>query len=285
MSRGPPTFATYTGPELAGTAAAPCCPEQRRSLDSPVVKLTCPNCGTRYDSADEPACGRVYSIRCVCGKRIVAAGAAPAARPGPGPRYDRFAESHGLLIDEAEARALAAGSPVLEARVEAARGDEVEVMVTFSTAVARPAPEKKDAKAPARREAAAAPTTAAAPTAAVPPAWIVPAAALIAFLAAGGGAAWFLLPDPGTTLATTLAVLPPFDGARHEASAPLASPWHAEPASPPVATAAALGGSSGKASQRASAEPARQGAAATRSAPRDSGAGARKKPMASRSQR
>jgi hypothetical protein len=208
------------------------------------------------------------------------AGAAPAARPGPGPRYDPFAASHGLLIDEAQAGALAAGSPVLEAAVEAAPRGDVEVTVTFSKALAPPARGKKDGKAWALPPATEAP-----PAAAVPPAWIVPAAALIAFLAAGGGAAWFLLPGAGPTLTTALAALtPPLEGARREAPAPVPSPRPAEPASPSPARAAALPGSDGASPRRADpVEPARQRATADApSPPRDSRAGARRKPMASR---
>jgi hypothetical protein len=249
-----------------------------------VVRLTCSNCGTRFDSADEPACGRVYSIRCVCGKRIMVAGAAPAARPGPGPRYDPVAASHGLLIDEAQARGLAAGSPVLEAAVEAAPRGDAEVTVTFSKALAPPAREKKDGKARALPPATEAPPATAVPLAtAVPPAWIVPAAALIAFLAAGGGAAWFLLPGASPTLTTVLAALiPPPEGAREE-PAPVPSPRPAEPASPSPAKATALSGSDA-ASPRPTApvEPARQRATADApSPPRDSRAGARRKPVAS----
>lgn len=201
------------------------------------------------------------------------AGAAPAARPGP--RFDPVAASHGLLIDEAQARALAAGSPVLEAAVEAAPRGDVEVTVTFSKALAPPAREKKDGKARALPPATEAPPAAAPPAAEVPPAWIVPTAALVAFLAAGGGTAWFLLPRADRTLTAALAALiPPPQGARSE-----------EPAPPSTATAAAIRGSDGAASalRPAPAGRARQGAAAgAPSPPRDSRVDVRRKAVASR---
>ena len=155
---------------------------------------------------------------------MTATAAAPAAAPGTGPRYDAHAAKQGLLIDEAEARGLAAGGSVLEPAVDAAPWGDVEVTLNFSTALPLPVPEKE--KAPARREAAAPPIAPPA-AASIPPAWIVPAAALIAFLAVGGGTAWLLL--PGATLAAALSsIAAPFRDGSREAPAP--SPPIAEPA-------------------------------------------------------
>jgi hypothetical protein len=53
------------------------------------VRFTCPRCGKKYASADEPAPGRVYSLTCRCGTKITVKGPeAPSpgtSAPGPGP--------------------------------------------------------------------------------------------------------------------------------------------------------------------------------------------------------
>ncbi|HZY02881.1 MAG TPA: hypothetical protein VFF02_05235, partial [Anaeromyxobacteraceae bacterium] len=174
------------------------------------MRFTCPNCGARFGSADEPGPGRVYSIRCRCGTKLNLAAAPPAPAPAVTTRYDPWAASQGLLLGEAEARSLAAGQPTLEPATKAMAGEEVEVTVTFSTVLAPPrkAERGEEAKRPAKdekgkakegagleRDAEKKPTVR--PPGRVPPAWAAPAAALLAFTLAGGGTAWALLPQAG----------------------------------------------------------------------------------------
>ncbi|HEU4385621.1 MAG TPA: hypothetical protein VFR85_19200 [Anaeromyxobacteraceae bacterium] len=194
------------------------------------MRFTCPSCGARYGSDDEPASGRVYSIGCRCGRKLHVAGAPPAPGSAPGASYDAYAASHGLLLDEGHARSLASGRPVLEPATQAAAGDEVEVTVTFSTVLRPPRGEQGGGKAP---EAAPEQSETGPPAAAawVPPAWSAPAAALLAFVLAGGGTAWALLPQAGDS--SPMALLARFSPASELAPAtPEPSPARAEPESP-----------------------------------------------------
>jgi len=224
------------------------------------VKLTCPRCGKPHDGADEQASGRVEAIRCACGTRIPVAAASTATGSAAGARYDVHAARNGLLIDEAEARALAARDPFVAAAMGDAPWGDFDVTMNFSTALPLPAPENKEKKA-ARREAADTPAGAAHPPPEAPPApldipsaWIVPAAALAAFLAVGGGMALFLVPTPmlldavSKTSSRLLGEAPP--------DPPLLTSADVEPA-PALAPPG----------EAASLEPARQTARATAPAP------------------
>jgi hypothetical protein len=127
-------------------------------------------------------------------RRISASAQAGAGAPRPPPlpsgarslsasAYDPVAARHGLLIDERQARALAAPRPALVPAVEEAEPEAVDVAATFSRvlgpAAGRDEPRPEDAPRP---------------SAAPPPWFVVPAAAILAFLIAGGGTAWFLVP-------------------------------------------------------------------------------------------
>jgi len=168
------------------------------------------------------------------------AGAAPPARAtAPRPPYDPYAASQGLLIDEAHARSLAAGRPVLEPVTQAVAGDEIEVTVTFSSLLASPRAERKGGEEVAAqgRKDEAVPTGR--PARWVPQAWSAPAVALLAFVLAGGGTAWFLLPRAAVTSPLALfARLGPFAVGRAEAPSPEATPPQGEPPVPAAAQAA-----------------------------------------------
>ncbi len=237
---------------------------------TPPVRFTCPNCGARFGSADEPASGRVYSVRCRCGTKLNLAAAAPPARAlAAGARYDPYAASQGLLLDEAEARSLAAGQPILEPAIQAVGGEEVEV--TFSTLLEPPRSGKTEAEAhgsekaggarndrptrgtrrPKEQDEAPVPVEGRAPvgrTAWVPPFWSSPLAALLAFVLAGGGTAWVLLPQAGvhsivqlldrfSPLAAAHAATPPERAPQGEPLAPAAPPPEAAAAPAPEVAA------------------------------------------------
>lgn len=216
------------------------------------MRFTCPNCGARFGSADEPGAGRVYSIRCRCGTKLNLAAAPPAPAPAVTTRYDPWAASQGLLLGEAEARSLAAGQPILEPATRAVAGEEVEVTVTFSTVLAPPrkAERGEKAKRPAKDERGKAKEGAglegdaekkptARPAGRVPPAWAAPAAALLAFTLAGGGTAWALLPQAGVDSPEAfLARLDDLAAGRSRTPLPAAAGEPAVPVAPPPQVAA-----------------------------------------------
>lgn len=116
----------------------------------------------------------------------VGAGARPPPLPGaasrPASGYDPVAARHGLLIDERQARALAAPRPVLVPPLEAAEPEGVDVAVTFSRVLGPVAEDQPRREEPPRSPRAP------------PSRLVVPVAAILAFLIAGGGVAWFLVP-------------------------------------------------------------------------------------------
>ncbi|HET6921531.1 MAG TPA: hypothetical protein VFI16_00155, partial [Anaeromyxobacteraceae bacterium] len=71
-------------------------PRNRSCSYTRLVKFTCPRCGKKYASADEPVPGRVYSLTCRCGTKITVKGpeartpGAPVPEPSPGKGFDLF---------------------------------------------------------------------------------------------------------------------------------------------------------------------------------------------------
>jgi hypothetical protein len=204
------------------------------------VRSTCPSCGSR-------------SIHCKCGHGIPLPGiATTSGRQAPAPRYDPFALSQGLLVDDDLARRLSLGRPVEPAVAragEAAAPDEPELTVTLSGLLLTDPPvesrergakteerkeraEKREKKEEKETEQPASP----APPRWVPPAWIVPAAALLAFVVAGGGAASVLVPGFATPSPMALAAgLSPLVGGRAEAAPPSAGSRRPDPPLAPPA--------------------------------------------------
>ncbi|HET6923915.1 MAG TPA: hypothetical protein VFI16_12280, partial [Anaeromyxobacteraceae bacterium] len=151
------------------------------------VAFACPNCGRPHPSSG----GRGRSVRCTCGQTL-AAGSPPPGGSAPGtPRppplpiraaapasgYDPAAAHHGLLIDERQARALAAPHPFLVPEVDDA---DLEAVDDAPPAPGSPGPDGRE-DAPRRRTARHSRL-------------LRRAAAILALLAAAGGTAWFLIP-------------------------------------------------------------------------------------------
>lgn len=70
------------------------------------MRFTCPRCGKKYASADEPAPGRVYSLTCRCGTKITVKG--PEARSGATAQVT----GHGPDAFPTERRRVQGGAPV-----------------------------------------------------------------------------------------------------------------------------------------------------------------------------
>ncbi len=93
---------------LARYSGAAFLPRNRSCSYTPTVRFTCPRCGKKYASADEPAPGRVYSLTCRCGTKITVKGpeprsGAPATAQVTGRAGDAF---------PAERRRVQGGAPV-----------------------------------------------------------------------------------------------------------------------------------------------------------------------------
>lgn len=72
------------------------------------MRFTCPRCGKKYASADEPAPGRVYSLTCRCGTKITVKGPEPSS----GAPATAQVAGHGGDAFPAERRRVQGGAPV-----------------------------------------------------------------------------------------------------------------------------------------------------------------------------
>lgn len=210
------------------------CLRRLPSSKSVDVTFVCPHCSRGHASPD----GRTRTVRCTCGQTLVVGSTAGGSPPGasravtstavgaaldgfpadrrrvsasapggggppplpgrarslPASAYDPVAARHGLLIDERQARALAAPRPVLVPSIEDADAEAVHVAPT-SSGPAQPAAGQDQAR---RKDAPR-------PPASRPSRFVVVAAAILAFLIAGGGSAWFLVPRASGSLPSAVA--------------------------------------------------------------------------------
>ena len=184
-------------------------------FESVAVTFTCPRCGRPNGSPD----GRARVVRCACGQTLtvrspVLGGSPPGPlRPPPLPTratsppasaYDPVAAHHGLLIEERQARALAAPQPFLVPEV-----DEVDVEAVDATS---PPPPERPGRDEPRRDEVPRPRTAPLSR------WVRRSAAILALLVAAAGAAWFLVPR--TSLHLPPAVARMLDRLRSAATGP-----------------------------------------------------------------
>ncbi|HEX9186039.1 MAG TPA: hypothetical protein VGB87_03130 [Vicinamibacteria bacterium] len=167
------------------------------------VTFACPRCGRPNGSSD----GRARTVRCACGQTLAIGsqvrGGSPSGslRPPPLPTpaaltastHDPVAARHGLLIDERQARALAAPHPFLVPEVDEADLEAVDVVPPSPRT-----PEPAGREEPRRKDVPRRPT-------ARPSRLVRAAAAILALLAVAGLAAWFLIPRASVRLPPAVA--------------------------------------------------------------------------------
>ncbi len=175
-------------------------------FESIEVNFVCPHCGRPSGSFD----GRTRTVRCACGQTLTVESAAPGrsspararppplpprTTPHPAPVYDPVAARHGLLLDERQARALAAPEPFLVPEIDEADLEPVDV----------PSPSTRPPAAAARGEPL--PQEPLRQPRAHRSRWPRRVVAVLALLVAAGAAAWFLVPREWVRLPPAVADL------------------------------------------------------------------------------